>query len=156
MKLETKIDVTPIQNAFKRLQKLGQDTTPITRGIAAVLASESEDAFARETDPSTGKKWKPLSPRYKEGLDACGLTGLMLQRSQGGLAMSLSTTYDATTAAIGSNKVYAALHQWGGLPTMPAAPAAVAARPYMGLSPQGVADIVDIIRQKHEEASKQR
>ncbi|EOF5041045.1 phage virion morphogenesis protein [Providencia rettgeri] len=156
MKLETKIDVTPIQNAFKRLQKLGQDTTPITRGIAAVLASESEDALARETDPSTGKKWKPLSPRYKAGLDARGLTGLMLQRSQGGLAMSLSTTYDATTAAIGSNKVYAALHQWGGLPTMPAAPAAVVARPYMGLSPQGVADIVDIIRQKHEEASRQR
>ncbi|MDO7829466.1 phage virion morphogenesis protein [Providencia huashanensis] len=156
MRVESQIDVTPIQQAFKRLQQLGTDTTPITRGIAAVLASESEDAFASETDPNTGKKWSPLSPRYQEKLDDSGRNGLMLQRSQGGLAMSLTTTYDATRAAIGSNKVYAALHQWGGQPTMPAAPAAVPARPYMGLSPQGVADIVDIIRQKHEEASRQR
>ncbi|MCD2528284.1 phage virion morphogenesis protein [Providencia huaxiensis] len=156
MRVESQIDVTPIQQAFKRLQQLGTDTTPITRGIAAVLASESEDAFASETDPSSGKKWSPLSPRYQEKLDDSGRNGLMLQRSQGGLAMSLTTTYDATRAAIGSNKAYAALHQWGGLPTMPAAPAAVPARPYMGLSPQGVADIVDIIRQKHEEASRQR
>nr|ELR5228508.1 phage virion morphogenesis protein [Providencia rettgeri] len=156
MRVESQIDVTPIQQAFKRLQQLGTDTTPITRGIAAVLASESEDAFDSETDPNTGKKWTPLSPRYQEKLDDSGRNGLMLQRSQGGLAMSLTTTYDATRAAIGSNKVYAALHQWGGQPTMPAAPAAVPARPYMGLSPQGVADIVDIIRQKHEEASRQR
>ena len=156
MRVESQIDVTPIQQAFKRLQQLGTDTTPITRGIAAVLASESEDAFASETAPNTGKKWLPLSARYQEKLEESGRNGLMLQRSQGGLAMSLTTTYDATRAAIGSNKVYAALHQWGGLPTMPAAPAAVPARPYMGLSPQGVADIVDIIRQKHEEASRQR
>ncbi len=156
MRVKSQIDVTPIQQAFKRLQQLGTDTTPITRGIAAVLASESEDAFASETDPNTGKKWSPLSARYQEKLDDSGRNGLMLQRSQGGLAMSLTTSYDATRAAIGSNKVYAALHQWGGLPTMPAAPAAVPARPYMGLSPQGVADIVDIIRQKHEEASRQR
>ncbi len=155
MRLETQLDVTPIQQAFKRLQQLGADTTPITSGIAAVLASESEDAFASQSDPATGKPWTPLTPRYQAKLEESGRNGLMLQRTQGGLALSLSTMYDATTAAIGSNKVYAALHQWGGQPTMPAAPAAVPARPYMGLSQQGIADIVDIINKKHEEASRQ-
>lgn len=156
MKVNTQIDVTPIQQAFARLQQLGTDTTPMTRGIAAVLASESEDAFATETDPNTGKKWSPLSPRYQEKLTESGRDGLMLQRSQGGLAMSLMPYYDATSAAIGTNKAYAALHQWGGLPTMAAAPAVVPARPYMGLSPQGIADIVDIIHQQHAKALQQR
>ncbi|WP_041977552.1 phage virion morphogenesis protein [Xenorhabdus nematophila] len=136
--------------------QLGTDTTPITRAVAAVLASESEDAFANQADPTTGQPWSPLTPRYQAKLAARGYNGPLLQRTQGGLALSLSTTYDAASAAIGSNKIYAPIHQWGGLPTMPPGPAAVPARPYMGLSAQGIADIVEIINQKHAEALQPR
>lgn len=156
MKLDVRFDDRDIQHAFQRVTQLGMDSTPITRAVAAVLASESEDAFANQADPATGQPWTPLTPRYKAKLDARGYTGPMLQRTQGGLALSLSTAYDAVSAAIGSNKVYAPIHQWGGLPTMPPGPAAVPARPYMGLSRQGIADIVDIINQQHAEALQHR
>ncbi|NRN26743.1 phage virion morphogenesis protein [Photorhabdus heterorhabditis] len=156
MQLDYQFDDAAIQAAFKRVQKLGRDTTPITRAIAAVLASESEEAFAQEADPTTGNPWKPLTKKYKARLAKKGKTGRMLQRSQGGLAMSLSTEYDAVSAAIGANKVYAAIHQWGGLPDMPPGPAAVPARPYMGLSAQGAADIIDIINTQHAAALKAR
>ncbi|CDL79733.1 phage virion morphogenesis protein [Xenorhabdus cabanillasii] len=156
MRLDFQFNDQAIQQAFQRVVQLGMDTTPITRAVAAVLASESEEAFANQADPVTGQPWSPLTPRYQAKLAARGHNGPMLQRTQGGLALSLSTSYDATSAAIGSNKVYAAIHQWGGLPTMPPGPAAVPARPYMGLSAQGIADIVDIINQKHAEALQPR
>lgn len=69
MQIDYKFDDSSIVKAFKRLETLGKDTTPITRAIAAVLASESEDAFARETDPTTGKKWAPLTDSYKARLE---------------------------------------------------------------------------------------
>lgn len=150
--IDYRFDSAPIQNAFARLQQLGRDTRPITSAIAAVLASESEDAFANEADPTTGQAWAPLSDSYKEKLAAKGKTGKMLQRSQAGLAMSLSTEYDAISAAIGPNKIYGPLMMWGGLPSMPRGPAAVPGRKYMGLSEQGVQDIVDIINEQHDNA----
>ena len=156
MKIESQVNVKPIQDAFQRLANLGTDPTVITRAAVAVLASESEDAFAAQADPSTGRPWQPLTDRYREKLDKSGRNGPMLQRSQGGLALSLSTSYSATRAVIGSNKIYAAIHQYGGQASMPPGPAAVPARPYMGLSPQGVSDIVTIINQKHAEALRQR
>ncbi|HCR3993474.1 TPA: phage virion morphogenesis protein [Morganella morganii] len=156
MRIDSHIDVKPVQDAFQRLMKLGTDPKVITRAVAAVLASESEDAFAAQADPSTGTPWAPLTPRYQAKLERSGRNGPMLQRTQGGLATSLSTSYDATSAAIGSNKVQSAIHQYGGLPSMPPGPAAIPARKYMGLSPQGINDIVDIINQKHAEALRQR
>lgn len=155
MRVDYRFESASINDAFKRLAALGQDMRPITRAIAAVLASESEDAFDSESDPTTGSPWPALSPSYKEKLEAQGKTGKMLQRSMGGLAMSLTTDFDAVSVAIGTNKVYGALMFFGGAAGMPAGPAAVSARPYMGLSPQGITTIINIINQKHAEATGQ-
>ncbi|MBI0004942.1 phage virion morphogenesis protein [Gilliamella sp. W8126] len=145
MQIDYKFSDEAIRASIQRLQELGTDMTPITRGIAAVLASEADDAFQKEADPATGKKWQQLTQNYAAQLATRGLTGKMLNRSMGGLAMSLTTDFDAVSAAIGSNKVYAAIHQLGGTPGMPNAPAAIPARPYMGLSQNGISDIIDII-----------
>lgn len=145
MQIDYKFSDDAIQASIQRLQELGTDMAPITRGIAAVLASEADDAFQKEAAPTTGEKWQQLTPNYAAQLAARGLTGKMLNRSMGGLAMSLTTDFDAVSAAIGSNKVYAAIHQFGGTPDMPNAPAAIPARPYMGLSQNGISDIIDII-----------
>ncbi|MFQ1018662.1 phage virion morphogenesis protein [Gilliamella sp. CG13] len=145
MQIDYKFSDEAIQASIKRLQGLGADMTPITRGVAAVLASEAEASFQHEQDPTTGQKWRPLTPQYAEKLAARGLTGKMLNRTMGGLATSLTTDFDAVSAVIGSNKIYAAIHLLGGTPDMPAAPAAVPARPYMGLPQYGIRDIIDII-----------
>lgn len=152
MQIESVFDDKQVQKRLQALIKLGTDMTPITAAISAVLMSESEDAFANEADPMTGAKWAPLSEAYQARLEKKGYTGTMLQRTQGGLAMSLQQDFDAVSAAIGTNKIYAAIHMWGGLPSMPAAPAAVPARGYMGLSEGGIKQIHEIINQKHQEA----
>lgn len=145
MQIDYEFDDKAIHDSIQRLQQLGADMTPITRGIAAVLASESEVAFQKETDPSTGQKWQPLTSTYAAKLAIKGLTGKMLNRTMGGLAMSLTTDFDAVSAVIGSNKIYAAIHQLGGTPDMPPAPSAIPARQYMGLSLEGISDIIEII-----------
>ena len=82
MQIDYKFNDKAIQDSIKRLQQLGADMTPITRGIAAVLASESEAAFQKEADPTTGRKWQPLTPKYAAKLAAKGLTGKMLNISK--------------------------------------------------------------------------
>ncbi|WP_140918663.1 phage virion morphogenesis protein [Limnobaculum xujianqingii] len=152
MRIDYQFDNDEINRSIQGLTNLGQDLRPITRAISMVLAGESEDAFEKEADPTTGQPWPALSEAYREHLEKKGKNGKMLQRSQGGLAMSLTPDFDAVSAAIGTNKVYGALMHLGGTPAMPAAPAAVKARPYMGLSPEGVTRIVDIINQMHQNA----
>lgn len=151
MQIKSVFDDEQVQKRLQALMKLGTDMTPITAAISAVLMSESEDAFANETDPTTGVKWAPLSEKYRARMEQKGYTGTMLQRTQGGLAMSLQQDFDAVSAAIGTNKVYAALHMWGGLPSMPATPASVPARAYMGLSEGGIQQIHEIINQTHQD-----
>lgn len=114
MQIDYKFDSAPLDEAVKRLVALGQDMTPITRAISAVLASESENAFDREKDPATGQSWPALTDKYRERLEKLGKNGKMLQRSMGGLAMSLTPDFDAVSATIGTNKVYGALMQSGG------------------------------------------
>ena len=152
MRIDFRFDGEEINQHLNDLMRLGQDMRPITRAISMVLAGESEDAFEKETDPTTGLPWPALTEDYRAKLAKQGKNGKMLQRSQGGLALSLTPDFDAVSAAIGTNKVYGALMQLGGTPGMAPGPAAVKARPYMGLSPQGITRIVNIINQMHQNA----
>lgn len=152
MQVVYKFDDNAIQDGVARLNALGHDLSPITRFIAAELATASEQAFETETDPLTELPWPALSEKYKKKLEAKGKTGKMLQRSQGGLAMSLQTDYDPVSAAIVAPKIYGALHLKGGLPTMPPGPAAVKARPYMGLYPVNMDNIIQFINKTHVDA----
>ncbi|MCG9754998.1 phage virion morphogenesis protein [Shewanella insulae] len=58
--------------------------------------------------------------------------------------MSFSCSVDFWTE-VGCNEIYAVIHQFGGTDDMPAAPAAVPARPYMGLSAEDEQSILLII-----------
>lgn len=152
MQVTYHFDDDAIQAGVARLNALGRDLSPITRFIAAELATASEQAFDTQTDPLTGQPWAALSDTYRKKLEAKGKTGKMLQRSQAGLAMSLQTDYDPVSAAIIAPKVYGALHLRGGLLSMPPGPAAVPARPYMGLYPDNIANIIHFINQTHVDA----
>ncbi|RZF83716.1 phage virion morphogenesis protein [Pseudoalteromonas sp. CO325X] len=134
-------------NAFARLQQLaraGVDLSTPMAAVAQVLSGESEDAFANEQDPETGQAWQALSDNYVKQNPARAL-GQILQMSQGGLASSITTDSGSTWAQIGSNKEYAAIHQLGGTSDMAPGPAAIPARPYLGLGEQGEDEILDLL-----------
>ncbi len=138
MKLEVVQDVSTakLKKAFKQLSdpKLGRD---VMRVVATATHEASEFAFESERDPNTGQKWKPWKDEYKEWREEHGYTPGKIETLSGQLASSLTTEYGDSWAVIGTNKIYGPIQQWGGLPGMPLGPAAVPARPYMGIDDVG-------------------
>ncbi len=93
--------------------------------VAGIMARAVEDNFAQEGRP----KWKDLAASTKLSYQMSGnawkaakagqagkmqpFGGRILQRS-GQLAASIQTSFGNNTAVVGTNKVYAAIQQFGG------------------------------------------
>lgn len=146
MDLDISFDTAHIQAAFARVQALGLNPRPITRQIAGILADSSEQAFADEKDPESGRKWTDLSPSHKQYREKKGYWPGKILQMQGALAMSMTTGYGPTKAWIGSPMVYAAIHQLGGTSDMAPGPAAIPARPYMGIDDVARKEILHVIQ----------
>lgn len=94
-------------NALAGLGRLAHgthDASPLMASIAIELRSQTEANFAAEGRP----KWLGIHPRK-------GREGGQILQDTGQLVASITTDSDATSAIIGSNKVYAAIHQLGGV-----------------------------------------
>lgn len=143
--VEFKLPHEPVVEVFQELVEAGQDMTPVMRQIAGILADASEQAFVDEADPTTGQPWPELNEAYRERRFEQGYTGPLLQ-VRGQLAASIQSDYGRDYAQVGSNLIYAALQHHGGKPDMPAGPAAVKPRPYLGASPADQSEILDVLR----------
>jgi phage virion morphogenesis protein len=133
---EVKIDAKNALAGLAQMELGTRNLTPLARGISIEFLSHTEANFAAQGRP----KWMGLSPttismRTKRGT----WPGQILQVSAGGLASSLSTDHDATSATIGSNKKYAAMQQLGGItsPRSMIPGKVIPARPYLPMDAQG-------------------
>lgn len=99
-----------IAAGLKALELRLSDLTPAMRAIAGALARETERNFSLQGRP----KWAALRnpPERRRG-------GMILQDT-GRLAASVTTRVEPRRAIIGSNAVYAAIHQFGGTIRQPA------------------------------------
>ncbi|EJL3742575.1 phage virion morphogenesis protein, partial [Escherichia coli] len=127
----------------------------IPRVMAAALLSSTEQAFERQADPDTGKGWEAWSDSWLAWRQDHGFVPGSILTLHGDLARSITTDYGQDYALIGSPKIYAAIHQWGGTPDMAPRPAGVPARPYMGLDKTGEQEIFDAIRKRVSAALRQ-
>lgn len=144
----SKVDIqftsgTVLQVLDSLLDKLDDLSEPMN-DIAAVLESATESAFEAEADPVTGQAWALLSDAYLRASPK-RQGGKILQASAGGLAASITADSGDFWAAIGSNKIYAAIHQFGGTDDMPAGPASIPARPYLGVSREDEQSMLGIL-----------
>ncbi|MGI2227058.1 phage virion morphogenesis protein [Shewanella frigidimarina] len=145
----TQIDITfsngtvlqVLGNLIERLDDLSEPMND----IAAVLEFATEEAFATESDPATGAPWASLSDAYLKA-NPKRQGGKILQVSAGGLAASIAADSGNFWASIGSNKIYAAIHQFGGTDNMPAGPAGIPARQYFGVSREDEQTILDLVQ----------
>jgi len=80
----------------------GENMLPLFRDIAAIMADEVEGNFDAQGRPP----WKPSKRAQREG-------GKTLQDT-GQLAASIQEFVTATSAGVGTNKEYAAIHHFGG------------------------------------------
>lgn len=135
------IDENEVAAALSRLAAAGRDLTPAMRAIATALLSQTEDNFAAEAGPLG--KWPALKDKKRQG-------GKILQDT-GRLAASVTPYWSAAEAGIGSNAVYAAIHQLGGKAGR-GLKTAIPARPFLPAFPDGrlqggmEGEIVDIIQ----------
>lgn len=108
--IEIKIDNKKVEKALLEIAQKTSNLRPLMKNIAGIMADSTEENFKVEGRP----KWKDLSEKTKTARKKTGhYPGQILQVS-GQLALSVTTQYDDSSAVIGSNKVYAAIHQLGG------------------------------------------
>jgi phage virion morphogenesis protein len=105
MEFKTVIDDSGFRAPLERLIRANADLAPLMRSIKGFMLDRVEENFAQEGRP----KWAPLSPVTVERR---GNSGPILQRS-GQLAASVSGISDATSATVGTNKIYAKTQQFG-------------------------------------------
>lgn len=138
--IEIKIDNKEVEKALLEIAQKTSNLRPLMKNIAGIMADSTEENFKEEGRP----KWKDLSEKTKTARKKSGhYPGQILQVS-GQLALSVTTQYDDSSAVIGSNKVYAAIHQLGGQAgknkktTIPA-------RPYLSLTNVEYEEILSLV-----------
>lgn len=126
------------RRALKKLNRLEQrmrNTRPLMRDIAGVMADAVEENFAREGRP----KWVDLQPATKKARARKNKwPGKILQVS-GKLASSVSQRSSQTEAAVGSNLVYAGVHQFGSTKQN------IPARPFLRMQDDDIDEILDLV-----------
>lgn len=126
------LDHDRLQEALRKVEWAVGDLAPLMRGVAVELASITEENFENEGQGSND--WPGLSEVTTSRREKTGnWPGQMLQVSAAGLAASVTTLADDSSALIGSNKPYAAMmhyggdkadfpHLWGDIPSRPYLP----------------------------------
>lgn len=129
------LDHQRLQAALRNIEWAVGDLAPLMRGIAAELASQTEENFAEEGRPD----WEPLSEVTTERRAKHGnWPGQMLQVSAAGLAASITTQATDSSALVGSNKPYAAMmHFGGGQSDFPHLWGDIPGRPYLPMDAEG-------------------
>ena len=187
---EIKVEAKNVMSALERLAHTGQDMSPVMRVIAQELERQTEKNFAAEGRP----KWLGLSRSTLEGRVMArtktrdgaikkgairkdgrisksigSRVGGQILQDTGQLAASITTSHDSRSAMIGTNKIYAAIHQFGGTIEHPGSdkfqafeiggqwvythgtkphPIAIPARPYMMFQDADVEQIIQILGDK--------
>lgn len=160
MNFEVRVEDAEVLAALRRLISLGRDATPAMRDIAALGESSTRLRFRSETGPD-GRRWKPSLRAQVHG-------GRTLTRD-GHLAGSISANAGSDYAEWGVNRIYAAIHQFGGVIRAKSAGALrfklanggfatvrqvrMPARPFLGVSSDDSRDILDILQRRIEGAA---
>lgn len=155
MDLRVQIDDTEIRSSLQRLLALGSNPAPAMRDIAALGESTTRLRFRSQIGPD-GKRWKPSLRAQING-------GRTLTKD-GHLSGSISADHGRDYAEWGVNRIYAAIHQFGGVIRAKSAGALkfrlpgggfavvkavrMPARPYLGVNDTDRSDILNILERR--------
>ncbi|PVX80045.1 phage virion morphogenesis protein [Paraburkholderia unamae] len=129
--IEITIDTSRLEATLDRLVAAVADASPVMREISDIMWDAVEENFAQQGRP----RWLGLKPStlqqrvggqlgkgrgvLKSGAWSLQIgqrvaRSLKILQASGRLASSITPAYDATSARVGTNVVYAAIHQFGG------------------------------------------
>ena len=129
------LDHQHLQQTLSKVEQSIGDLTPLMHSLAAELASQTEENFEHEGRP----QWPELSDvTVGRRAETGHWPGKMLQVSAAGLAASITTHATDNSAMVGSNKLYAAMMQFGGEQAdFPQLWGDIPGRPYLPMGAEG-------------------
>ena len=146
-----------VRQALARLARLGRDPGPPLKALGPILVASTRNRIVAEQSPD-GTPFAPLNRDYA-AVEKKG-PGILRERAmRGGLFASLTSEQGGRTLRIGTNKLYAAVHQFGATIRPVRAPALVfrlggrlvraekveiPARPFLGISAEDRGEIHDV------------
>ncbi len=118
------VDDPEVLSGLEQLQKAVDDIRAAEEAIGAYLVTSTQRRFEREEGPD-GAKWARLSPRTANRRIGTGKSARIrgydnILRVKRRLEQSVFPDVDQDGIHVGSNLVYAAIHQLGGEINMPA------------------------------------
>ncbi|GAB4442539.1 MAG: phage virion morphogenesis protein [bacterium] len=108
--IKIEIDDSKLKAEMEKLIQRAKDRRPLMRQIAGIMHRAVEENFAEQGRP----RWKPLSAKTIDQRQKRGYWPGAILQMRGELAVSISQSSDNDKAVVGTNKVYAAIHQFGG------------------------------------------
>lgn len=145
MRIDIRFDDAEVRRGLNRLLRAAEDLSPAMREIAATLGDSAKESLARQAAPD-GAPWKPLTKGAVAARRRRGKGPRPVLELSGDLFGSIQTEHDERSATAGTPSEYAAIHQFGGTPGMPPGPAAVPARPFLGVRDEHRDMILDTVR----------
>ena len=138
--LEIRIESEAVGRLNRRISELAAGLTdfrPLLEAIGAEVESQTRRRISEEKASPDGTPWQPWSEAYGETRHG----GHSLLEGEGDLLDSIQYVVEGDRVEIGSNLIYAAIHQHGGdevgIP--------IPARIYLGLSPENEEDLLAIL-----------
>lgn len=130
-----------VQQRLNQLTERAGNLQPAFEDIGEMLLLSHFERWGREESPD-GTPWAPLNEDYRK----------RKKRNQGNILrlydhLRDTLAYQASPSELlfGSNRVYAAIHQFGGSPDMKPALAAIPAREHLGLTEDDQTSVLDIL-----------
>jgi len=148
------INDAQVRRAFGQLEGLMENTAPVMSAIGTALVASTHMRFVSQTDPD-GAAWRALDPEY-----AAGKRNSRILTESGRLRDSINSEAGRDQVRVGTNIIYAAIHQFGGTikpvsashlvfriggRLVMADSVTLPARPYLGISADDEAEIAEIV-----------
>ncbi|MBR0643996.1 phage virion morphogenesis protein [Plastoroseomonas hellenica] len=153
-----RLESADVQAGFRAWQRLGREPQPLLRAIGAGLVSNTQDRFDAGRDPQ-GKAWEEVKEPWaslKKGPGVLREAGM-----RGGLQGSITMDVSGDELMVGSNKIYAGVHQFGAIIRPKngtwlvfrtsdgnvyggARQVRIPARPYLGIGPEDEDTVLDV------------
>lgn len=125
------VDDRDLHQVLRRLARMGGEPGRFLKPIGLQIINSTRERARREVAPDF-TPWPQLTPAHAQAK-----RGSHMMRDSGNLLGSLTREVEGDTLRVGTNRIYAAIHQFGGQAgrgrkvTMPA-------RPWLGLSREDV------------------
>lgn len=120
-----------------------RDLRPAMAAIAGIAQSSTRRRFDDGKGPD-GAAWKALAASTLATKAAAGKSNPKILVDHALLKRSIQRKYDARQAEVGSNLVYAAIHQLGGQAGRGGA-VEIPARPFLGISDADRSDMLEVL-----------